>query len=265
MKKLFLFLSVFFFLQTFFVSVFAISPSPIDSAISPTANPKTPLEDQNALKQNFLDKIASRVAELRLVEKRGIEGTVSQVSDTQVTVTDIKGDIRFVDVDELTKFASPSAKTSFGISDIAKGAKISVIGLYNKQSRRILARFIDVVVTPQMLSGIIDTIDPKNFTFSLLTQDGKTYKVDVENITKTLAYSDGSLSRFGFSKLSENQNIFVIGFADKKNKSNIIASRILVFPDIPKNPRIQKIQKAIEPQETIIPSTGSGKKLTPLR
>ena len=78
----------------------------------------------------------------KLVEKRGIIGTVTDSSDTQITVTDIAGNIRFVDVDELTKFYSSDSKT-FGISDIKNGMTIGVLGLYNKQSRRILAREVN--------------------------------------------------------------------------------------------------------------------------
>ena len=99
---------------------------------APTVADDTVDDKINSLK----DKIASRVAELKLVEKRGFYGAVIEISGTQLTVTDQKNATRFIDVDELTKFSSPSAKESFGISDITKGTKIAIIGLYNKQSKK---------------------------------------------------------------------------------------------------------------------------------
>src|SRR3989344_7962603 len=95
------------------------------------------------------NKIASRVAQLKLVEKRGVIGKVTDVSNTQITLSDMSGNTRFVDVDEFTKFKSDSK--SFGISDIEKGQKIGALGLYNKQSRRILARFVEVLQIPDFI------------------------------------------------------------------------------------------------------------------
>ena len=88
------------------------------------------------------DKVASRVAQLNLVERRGIIGIVEDVSDTQITIIDLNDKTRIIDVDELTKFSSED-DNSFGISDIKKGSKISALGLYNKESRRLLARFVN--------------------------------------------------------------------------------------------------------------------------
>src|SRR5690348_9180787 len=144
MRKLFIFAITGLLLCACMTSVFA--------ATTPTPSP-TP---QNTLEQqisNLKDKIASRVAQLKLVDKRGIIGTVTDVNLTQITLTDSKGDTRFIDIDELTKFSSPSAKSNFGISDITKGSILGVLGLYNRESRRILARFVDVIVLPAEISG----------------------------------------------------------------------------------------------------------------
>src|SRR5260221_6373171 len=92
-----------------------INPA-LSFALSPTPAPNS-LEQQIS---NLKDKIASRVAQLKLVDKRGIIGNVTDVTQNQITVSDVKGNTRYIDVDELTKFSSPSAKSSFGISDITK-------------------------------------------------------------------------------------------------------------------------------------------------
>src|SRR5690349_18838483 len=70
---------------------------------------------------NLQERIATRVAQLKLVDHRGIIGTVTDVTQTQIALADIQGNTRFIDVDEITKFSNPSAKGTFGISDIKKG------------------------------------------------------------------------------------------------------------------------------------------------
>lgn len=244
------------------VRVNALTPTP---SIKPTIS-SSPTQMVNSEAINELkDRIASRVAQLKLVERRGIIGAVTDLSDTQLTLSDLQNNTRFIDVDELTKFSSPSAKGSFGISDLSKGTKLGVLGLYNKQSRRILARFIDVLSLPVSFHGAISEIDGKNYTLTVVTENNEQKTVDVENTTRTLAYTkESGLVRAGFSKIKEQENIIVIGFTDIKNKNRIIASRILLFPEIPKNPKITIPEKPLTPQETTVPSTGSGKKLMPI-
>src|SRR3972149_12145987 len=76
--------------------------------------------------QKLKEMVASRVAELKLVEKRGILGTVKEVSkNTQLTIEDNKGNLRIIDIDELTRFQGLSASKSFGISDVKAGDLMS--------------------------------------------------------------------------------------------------------------------------------------------
>ena len=72
------------------------------------AHSQTPTQ---SIKEQLITNIASRVAQLKLVEKRGIIGTVTNVTNTQITLSDIQNNTRFIDVDELTKFTSAKAST----------------------------------------------------------------------------------------------------------------------------------------------------------
>jgi hypothetical protein len=207
--------------------------------------------------QALLNAIASKTAQLNLVEKRGIIGVVTDSSDTQITLTDLNGNIRFVDVDELTKFNSSSTK-SYGISDVTKGTTVGVIGLFNKDSRRILARSVDQISSlPNFIQGAVSSVDRTNYQITVVTLQNKKVVVDVTDITKTYSYTTGSSDfvKSGFSKITAGQNIIVIGFAESSS-SAISAGRIIIFPDIPPAPGINVSQ--------IIPSTGSGMKLTPI-
>ncbi len=248
MKKIFYLLLVTSYLL-FAVQSYAATPTP-----TPT---KPPIEQQI---DELKDRIASRVAQLKLVEKKGIMGTVTDVSDTQITLKDVKGDTRFVDVDELTKFIGKiKSGESFGISDIKKGDGLGVIGLYNKQSRRILARVVEVTMNPKMIDGSIATIDSDSFIIHIATEKGEQIQVEFETTTKTLSFTktDNKVIRSGFSKLLVGESIFVVGFPDKTVKDQINADRVIVLPDFVKAP-------TLPPTPSIVPSTGSGKKLTPI-
>lgn len=251
-------ISKFILLFLFFVS---LGSSSYAQTRTPTPSKPTPTNVVRNAIDDLKERIATRVAELNLVEKRGMVGKVMESSSTQITIEDINGDSRFIDVDELTRFSSASSKT-FGISDVSTGTTISAIGIYNKQSRRLLARQISTFTMPVFIQGAIISLNEDDFNFVLANTDRKV-TVEVEKITKTSSYEKGErLLRSGFSDLETEQNAIVFGFEDKNKKDSIIASRIIHFIDIPKNPLISIDTLNFDP--TIVPSTGSGRKLTPL-
>lgn len=233
-------------------SVHAASPpTPTTTASATTTTSESQI---NELK----DRIASRVAQLKLVERRGIIGTATEVSDTQITINDTQNNTRFIDVDDITKFSSPSAKDSFGISDINKGDTLGILGLYNKESRRLLARFVGLLKLPTFVSGAVSSIDSDNYTITIATADGKKILVDVQTTTKTQTYTqtDGMV-RSGFSKITVGERVMTEGTQDPNDKNRIVGSRILLFPNIPANPKINLSAQA-SPTQT--EATTSGKK-----
>ncbi len=260
MKKLFTLLFL-----TYIFSVLSLAKSyaatPTQQA---TANAATVTEEEQINK--LKDRIASRVAELKLVERRGIIGTVTETSNIGLTLTDLQNNTRFVDVDELTKFASPSAKESFGISDINKGDTIGALGLYNKQTRRLLARFIDVLSLPKVINGVISAKDTNNYTVTIINNNQESLLIDIQTTTKTFSYtkSDG-LIKSGFSKIKVGERIMVVGFTDQKDKTKIIPSRLIFFPELAKNPQIVLLPTETPtetPEAKASPATGSAKKKT---
>lgn len=240
-----------------FTFLFLISTNTVRGATPPPS----PEEVQIQIDE-LKNRIASRVAQLKLVEKRGIIGAVSDVSQTQITLTDIKDETRFIDVDELTKFEGEAR--DFGISDIKKGQTLGILGLYNKQSRRLLARAINEITLPRFINGVVESRDDENFSLTIATDDNKVHAVDVETTTKTFSYTkEDGLARSGFSKIEAGQNVIISGFSDRKDANRITGDRILIFPEIPKNPNIA-IEVLPTPAPSAVPSTGSGKKLTPI-
>jgi hypothetical protein len=238
-------------------SVFASSPTPAKSAPESATSSAAMGEKLNEQINQLKERIASRVAELNLVEKRGIIGTIKETTGNQITIIDQTNKTRFIDVDEITKFASPTAKNSFGLSDLTKGTKISILGLYNKQSQRILARFINGFTVPSYISGRIANIDKKNFTLTIISEDQKETAIDVETLSTISIYTkEEGISKYGFSKLAIGDKITVTGFPDKKNPELLVASRILTLPQLPQNPKI-----IIKEPETATPSAAT----TPIR
>lgn len=217
---------------------FILSGGSFAATLSPTAPQTVSSEIQQQI-NNLKDKIASKVAELKLVEKRGIIGTVVETSETQITLKDIYGNAHFVDVDELTKFNSANNK-NFGISDVAKNMAMGVLGLYNKESRRILARFVTPLQLNSFARGAVSSIDKANFNLTITQNDGTGITIEVADVTKTSSYSDSAsgLTRSGFSKIQVGERIYIVGYPDKQNSSQIIASRIILFPNLPINPAI---------------------------
>lgn len=236
---------------------------------SPTAGASQEVKEKLDQQINQLkEKIASRVSELNLVEKRGIIGTVEEVKGNQVTITDTKGDTRFVDVDELTKFSSVGNKT-FGLSDLTKGTRISILGNFNKQSKRMLARLINTYTSPQFHSGSISSIDSKNYQITILKKDQTSLLVDINlNTTKISSYASTELARFTFAKLAVGDKVFVVGNPDKTEPKMLVAMRIINFPELPKDTTLTNVTPTIPPTEitpTVLPTASGNKRINPVR
>lgn len=213
---------------------FAQTPT---TTLTPTPKEESAEEVDEKVDQ-LKNKVASRVAELNLVEKRGFIGTVKSVSDAQITVTDLNNKNRIIQIDELTKYSS-NEDENFTESDIKVGSKISALGLYNKDSKKLLARFINEISIPVFISGVVSEIDEKEFTITIKTTDSKNFTVDIENITKTYELSNDELDASGFSKIEKMQNVFIVGFPDVDEENRISATKAVIVPDIPNNPNVE--------------------------
>jgi hypothetical protein len=242
----------------YFVLIIALTTTVVGKALA--ADAPTPITPSSLL-EKVANEIASKTAQLNLVEKRGIIGTVTDSSGTQITLLDLNGNIRFVDVDELTKFASPSSK-SYGMSDVTKGTLLGVLGLYNKQSRRLLARDVSVQSPfPNVVYGVIANIDKKNFEVTVAKENGQKVVIEFQDITKTYSFSAGTINKSGFSKTLNSETIVAIGFPDKQDPNKILGTRIILLPDIQTGFSLNLGALA---NPTVPPSTGSGMKLYPI-
>lgn len=257
MKKLYIIPLVLFAVCTSSTISFAQTATPKPSvSSSPTS-----ISDSTQI-EKIKDLVASRVAELKLVEKRGILGTVTQVTSTQITLTDIKNKRRIVDIDEITKFSSPSSKT-FGISDIEKGDTLGVVGLLNKGTDHILARFVNTVSSmPTLFDGVITDVDRRNYVVTAVNEKGDKTLIDIETSTKISSYTkDDSMVKSGFSKVSAGERIYVSGFMDDTEKNQLNADRIIHFPELALSDTLKRF--ADEEVVETTPTAGKSATLTP--
>lgn len=221
-------------------SALALTPTPKEEiTTTPQPSNEIPKSDDIEKIQRIKDRVASKVAELNLVEKRGIIGKVREVSNMKIAVDDLKGAIRQIDVDELTKFNVSKSVT--GISDLKKGNTYSFIGIYNKDTKRLLARVIGSTASvPVFFEGALTDVDSKKYQINIVTDKGETKKIDIENSTKTnLADSEGDLVKSGFSKLELSKRILAVGFVDDKDESLLTALRVIHFDSIPPSKEMQ--------------------------
>lgn len=242
--------------------VFAQSPTS-SSTISPTKSvTKTPTPTPNKQDlqiEKIKDLVASRVAELKLVDKRGFIGKVKSTSNTQIIITS-NGNEQNIDIDELTKFDNAN-KSDFGISDIKKDDLISAIGLYNKQTEKLLARFIEIASNiPQNILGVVVEKNSSDYTIVVATPDGKKITVNIDSSTKTSLYEDSDTQKSGFTKIESGERVLVVGFFDKTNKEDLNASRIVRLPGL-KVP--EELKKMAGSTSSKTPTPTPAKRATP--
>jgi hypothetical protein len=230
------------------------------AAPSPTQSPsQTEANQINQLK----NKIASQVSQLKLVEKRGIIGTIQDANSSQITLLDIHSQLRYIDLDEITKYTDADG-SSLDVTDMKKGMEISVFGIYNKDSQRILARYISVEVVPTRFYGEITQIDKPNFQITVMTTGGKTEKAEIDTTSTVSSYSGGtSLSTYGFSKLSQGDRVEVIGYPDKTTSSLIIVDRMIDYVTAPKDPQITFATPT--PTQGPAPTSKGAKSISPIK
>lgn len=248
MKKIILFLLI----LTIATGLFPIpSSAQTKPKTTPTPTPQSVKDEGIEQIQKIKDIVASKVAELNLVEKRAFLGTVTDTSTSQITIKDKAGNQRIVDIDDLTKFEGESDDDTFGISDINSGDTLVFLGLYNKDTKHLLARQVKKPTNlPTMFSGIVGTIDEDNFQIEVVTEENKKVKVDIERSTKTSAYTKGEeIEKSGFSRIKLHERVLVVGFGDPENKDTINASRILHFTDLPASVKM-RIHAGVKDQQT---------------
>lgn len=251
MKKIFFALMFSFFL-TIFLNDIVLAQNSTESTSSATAAPLDESEMKNVKK--IIDLVASSSAEQKLTERVGVIGTVAEKTNTTINLKTLNEENKIIDIDEITKFNNPDSK-SFGISDIKNGDVLGVIGVLNKISNHILARFVDKLVSlPSYFEGVITEIDRKNFQYIATDENGNKVRLDIQTSSKISSFTkeDGQV-KSGFSKAETGQRVYASGYKDAKINNQLQVSRIILFPNLPLSSKL----KAYAPSDNSLPPTAS--------
>lgn len=225
MKKLLIILC------TVIISISLTAPLSLAQTKTPTPNEASESAELKTI-EKIKEMVADKVSKLNLVEKRGFVGIVQDTSNTQITVQDIHGKKRFIDIDELTKFQDSIGSTkTFGISDITKGNRLAFVGNYNKETERLLARFVTKTSSiPEYVKGTVTAIDEDEFAITVTNSKSEKKIVDIERSTNTKSYDpkDG-VQKSGFTQIKVGEKILVVGFPNEDDSKRLSASRVLHF------------------------------------
>lgn len=223
-QKLFIIIVIF---STFASVTYAATPS--SQPTSSTSTESSDLIDKLKQIEILKEKIATKVAEIRNNEKAASFGNIKKIDKNTLTVGTKKGDqtIYFSEDTEIYSLIK-SGKTKILSSKLAEGDRVTVFGYLDTDKTSINAKYIYVMPNIISLIGKITDKDTKNFTITLQANDGQTVLVDIETYTKSysLNLAKKTLDKTGFSKLSQEDVVRVIGTQNEKEDNRISASRI---------------------------------------
>lgn len=220
MKKIVLSIIIMIFFSTGIT--IAASPSPTTSS-SPTEKPlpvsSATLEKAKELKE----KVASKIAELKVLSKRGVIGTIKSIKDTSIILTSNGKDIT-IDTDDTTKITllQKGKRSTLKLSDLKNDQIILVWGQYNKDQETLKAKQILSRVFSQDVIGTVKSIDKDNLTV-LVKNDNKEQTFTITSATKKALKKDRNLTKAETTDISVGDYIHVYA-------TNQTAIRLLVLP-----------------------------------
>jgi len=201
-----------------------------------TAPSATPKDQKVEDIKDRVSSIASKAAELQQKQQRAIAGTVKTKTISTLTIDTEKKTYKIELMDEITVVQMLKGKrTELTIDDVAKDDPVVVFGEYDTNLDILKAKLI-VIQTPKTLvrvTGKITEVTKADYTITVEGIDGKTYIIDFETATKTSLWAgkDG-VQKGGFSKLTPNDIIYVVGTAVAKKENRVSALRITNFFDL---------------------------------
>ncbi len=223
----------------FLVILFLINSQVLAQTTStPAAETATRAADLeiNKATQNFIEKLASSVAETRKNDNHIVAGIVTEIKDQEITLINNAADKYTVSFIEggLTKIYQivGGQKKELKKSNLAKDDYVLVSGLISDKSVTANVIYIDQQYLVE--SGKITEVNKTDYYIRVTTPEKDSYVVDVETYTKinTVDIKTLTVERSGFSKLKEGDTVHFIYQppVSEKEKNRIAAQRILMIP-----------------------------------
>lgn len=205
-------------------------------AASPSATPIRTSTPVNQQIEDLKNRLATKAAELKQLERRALVGTVKSKTISTLTMETETKDRKIELTDDIKVFELIKGKrTTLTIDDVTPDDRITVFGDFDATLDILQAKVIVVQngVLPTQIEGTIGEVNKPDYSFTVVTNDQKTYTVDFETVTKTNLWSaDGSLVKGGFSKIIPGNIVVVTGTPVAKKTDRVSASRILNLGDL---------------------------------
>lgn len=192
------------------------------SAQTPTISDKAKQID------DLKERLATKVAELKLSQRLAIYGTIKSVSVSTFTVETASKDLKIELTDDIKIFQKiKGVRTPLTSEDLAKGDIVAVFGEYDQTLELLKAKVVFIQATdPVRVAGTITQVNKTEYTIIMTSADDKTYIIDFETTTKTSVWNGKELEKGGFSKLLVGNSIHVTGTLVPKKENRVSAARI---------------------------------------
>ena len=207
---------------------------------SPTAKPTTAL---NPLEEKILglkERIATKVAQLKLLKKKILIGKISTINESLLTLATKDGDRR-VETDEdttITQIAGDKRR-NINFSELKKDQSVVVSGNYIQEGDILTAKAIFAKETPIVILGKVEGVSIKEGTITLTRSvDNQTIVFDIEIFTKiNTVDKTNKITKIGLSKIPVGNTTLVVTTTTTKGEViTYTANRILVFPQLVPSP-----------------------------
>ncbi len=202
---------------------------------SPTATTKVSVEVNKEEIQEFKEKIASKVAELKKQDETATTGFIIKKTDKQLTLKTQDNKEIVINLDEiLTKVyqINNGQKKEMSSSDLAVGQYLVVTGPLINQA--VNANFIYIDVMYRLGYGKVTEVNKQDYSLVVVTPDKDNIVLDVETDTKQLILNIDTfeIERTGFSKIREGDDLlFTVRQKSLVVKDNrFSAQKFLIIP-----------------------------------
>lgn len=210
---------------SFFIIVIFFSLASVVHAQNATSSALTKTQI-NDLK----DRLATKAAELRKLQKKAIYGMVKDISVSTFTVETALKDIKLDRIDELAVVQMiKSVRTKLTAEDIDKNDLVTVFGSYDSSLEVLTPSLVFIQsVSPVHFSGVVKSIDKDKGNVTVELSDGKTAQVEFEKTTKTMQWTHSSgMVKSGFSKIAVLDQLSISAFAVAKKADVYSAVRVV--------------------------------------
>lgn len=184
--------------------------------------------------QNLKDKVATKVAELRVKNNKAISGFITDMAGNTINIRTKDDQLYEIKLDDaLTKYykVAGNGRKEIKLSDIEKGDYVIAAGVINDKS--VNANFVYIDESYIVKTGKVTEANNSTYVLKVVTTDKDNYNLSIETTTKQQIVNSKTLvvERVGFSKIKEGDTIhFVVKQTGQEKNNTYSALKILIIP-----------------------------------